>query len=149
MVSDLPDFYRGTSPGFGMAREGQVLTRIAWSGNIVAGASQVNTNVVTLPNYLFTIDAIHLFSRKIAPAVTLNPGPFRYLVELDFSVPPAPSVWVPYYNGWVEASSTLRLFHVTGAGIQGVYGFRETIYNDSDMSRYFESYIYYLYNEVS
>jgi hypothetical protein len=147
MVSDLPDFYKSTSPGFGMTRFGQVLNRIVWAGDIAAGATQTNITAVTLPGYLFTIDAIHLFTKYSSLVQALNPRPFRYEIALNFVAPPGVPVWTTYYSGWVEASKTIRMFHVTGAGIAGVYGIREIIYNDSDMLRYYESYIYYLYNE--
>ena len=145
-MSDLPDFYQGTSPGFGMARTGQVLTRVYYDADIATGVTQVNTTVVNLLGYLFTIDTVHLYSRRTATA-WLNNAPWRYMIEINTVFPPAAAVWNVYWNGYVEGSKTLRLSHVTGAGIPDVYSFRETIINDTQWTRHFRSMLYYLYNE--
>ncbi len=136
-MSDLPPFFRGTSPGFGMARQGQVLTRVYWADVIAASSSQVNSTAVALPNYLFTVDSIHLYNNA--------KGPQRYILDIDFST--APGAFVRYLTVTYEGFKTFRLSHASGAGILGVNSFRETIYNDNDQARNFNSHIFWIYNE--
>lgn len=134
-MTDRPDHTKSSSPSFGRRRVGQVLTNVEWNDYIAAGANQLYTDGVDRTGYNFNIDTIHIS--------TDAKGPQRYELDLQIS-----GVWVRYLTVQYELYAMLSLSHVAGPGIPNVTSWRDRIYNDNWLDRYYYIVRSVIVNEV-